>query len=42
MVYAEGEYTVGNLLKTMLDYYDSIADWGWDISEQINYEYLVI
>lgn len=34
------DYTVGNLLKVMLDYYFSISDWEWDWSEQKNYEML--
>lgn len=34
------DYTVGKLLKTMLDYYVSISDWIWDCLEQNNYETL--
>lgn len=34
------DYTVGKLLKTMLDYYVSISDWSWDWSEQNSYEAL--
>ena len=33
-------YTIGKLLKVMLDYYISISDWDWDWSEQRNYESL--
>ena len=34
------DYTVGRLLKSMLDYYVAISDWNWDYSEQNNYEAL--
>jgi hypothetical protein len=32
--------TIGNLLRVMLDYYDSISDWEWDYKEQQDYHYL--
>ncbi len=33
-------YTVGCLLKTMLDYYLSVSDWDWSSHEEITYESL--
>jgi len=31
------DYTVGKLLKVMLDYYDAVADWSWDQKEIHDY-----
>lgn len=32
------DYTVGRLLKVMLDYYYSVADWEWEWKEQQDYK----
>lgn len=34
------DYTVGKLLKIMLDYYWSVAEWDWDRREEIDYREL--
>lgn len=34
------DYSVGKLLKVMLDYYMSVADWSWDWKEENDYKYL--
>lgn len=34
------DYTVGKLLKIMLDYYWNVADWDWDRHEEMTYKSL--
>ena len=34
------DYTVGKLLKVMLDYYDAVADWSWEQKEKHDYKML--
>lgn len=34
------DYTVGKLLKVMLDYYDAVADWSWEQKEIHDYNQL--
>ena len=34
------DYTVGKLLKIMLDYYRNVAEWDWDRREEIDYQEL--
>lgn len=31
------DYTVGKLLKVMLDYYESVADWDWNRNDEVIY-----
>lgn len=34
------DYTVGKLLKIMLDYYWNVAEWDWDRREETDYQEL--
>ena len=36
------DYTVGKLLKIMLDYYWNVAEWDWDRREETDYQLSLI